>query len=87
MGLKSYNACSEMSWSQLFPKAIMCSADAEAEGTGDEVVASGGRVLSVTARGDSLAEARTRAYTAVDLITLEGSHHRRDIALRASMGD
>lgn len=54
---------------------------------GDEVVASGGRVLSVTARGDSLAEARTRAYSAVDLITLEGSHHRRDIALRASMGD
>ena len=54
---------------------------------GDEVVASGGRVLSVTGRGDSLAEARTRAYTAVDLITLEGSHHRRDIALRASMGD
>ncbi len=53
----------------------------------DDVVSAGGRVLSVTARGDSLAEARTRAYCAVDLITLEGSHHRRDIALHASMGD
>ena len=52
-----------------------------------EVVSSGGRVLSVTARGESLAQARTRAYEAVDLITLEGSHHRRDIALHASMGD
>ena len=53
----------------------------------DQVVSAGGRVLSVTARGASLAEARTCAYSAVDLITLEGSHHRRDIALHASMGD
>jgi phosphoribosylamine--glycine ligase len=53
----------------------------------DDVVSSGGRVLSVTATGESLAQARSRAYAAVDLITLEGSHHRRDIALHASMGD
>lgn len=53
----------------------------------DDVVSAGGRVLSVTATGASLADARTRAYAAVDLITLEGSHHRRDIALHASMGD
>ncbi len=53
------------------------------------VTASGGRVLSVTAVGSSLHEARERAYAAVDLITLEGSHHRRDIAARAatSSGD
>lgn len=49
-----------------------------------EIVSSGGRVLSVTALGDSLHEARERAYEAVDLITLEGSHHRRDIALKAA---
>ena len=48
------------------------------------IVSAGGRVLSVTATGDSLQEARERAYAAVDLITLEGSHHRRDIALAAS---
>ena len=47
--------------------------------TGD-IVSSGGRVLSVTAHGQSLAQARERAYMAVDLIGLEGSHHRRDIA-------
>jgi phosphoribosylamine--glycine ligase len=47
--------------------------------TGD-IVSSGGRVLSITAHGDSVAQARERAYTAVDLIGLEGSHHRRDIA-------
>ncbi len=51
-----------------------------------EIVSSGGRVLSVTALGDSLHEARERAYTAVDLITLEGSHHRRDIARQAAEG-
>ena len=52
--------------------------------TDDGIVSSGGRVLSVTAIGDTLAEARERAYAGVDLITLEGSHHRRDIALEAS---
>ncbi len=51
----------------------------------DGVIASaGGRVLSVTAVGDTLHAARERAYTAVDLITLEGSHHRRDIAMKAA---
>ena len=50
----------------------------------DGIVSSGGRVLSVTAIGDTLAQARERAYAGVDLITLEGSHHRRDIALEAS---
>jgi phosphoribosylamine--glycine ligase len=53
-------------------------------GSEGEIVSSGGRVLSVTALGDSLHEARERAYTAVDLITLEGSHHRRDIARTAA---
>ena len=50
------------------------------------IVSSGGRVLSVTAVGSNLHEARERAYTAVDLITLEGSHHRRDIAAKAASG-
>ncbi len=48
------------------------------------VLSAGGRVLSVTAVGDSLAQARQRAYASVDLISLAGSHHRRDIAELAS---
>ena len=48
------------------------------------IVSSGGRVLSVTAVGATLHQARERAYAAVDLITLEGSHHRRDIAAKAA---
>jgi phosphoribosylamine--glycine ligase len=43
----------------------------------------GGRVLGVTARGASVAEARDRAYVAADRIAFEGRHLRRDIAARA----
>ncbi len=42
----------------------------------------GGRVLSVTATGATVAEARTAAYRLVDEIRLDGSQHRRDIALK-----
>ena len=47
---------------------------------GDQIVASGGRVLSVVGRGATLTEARERAYASVSLIDLPGSHHRSDIA-------
>ncbi|TMA34073.1 MAG: phosphoribosylamine--glycine ligase [Deltaproteobacteria bacterium] len=43
----------------------------------------GGRVLGVTARGENVAEARARAYRAVDRIHFEGRQVRRDIAARA----
>lgn len=52
-----------------------------------QVVASGGRVLSVTAHGTSLYQARERAYAAMDAITLAGGHYRRDIAEQAAMAD
>jgi phosphoribosylamine--glycine ligase len=52
---------------------------------GDAVVSAGGRVLSVTATGTDLTEARDRAYTAVARIGLEGSQHRTDIALKAAL--
>ena len=51
------------------------------------LVSSGGRVLSVVALGEDLEQARARAYAAVDLVGLEGGHHRTDIALRASRGE
>jgi phosphoribosylamine--glycine ligase len=46
-------------------------------------VTAGGRVLGVTASGDSVARARERAYRAVDRISFEGAHYRTDIADRA----
>jgi phosphoribosylamine---glycine ligase len=45
-----------------------------------QLVTAGGRVLAVTAHGDSLAQARERAYAGIDLIKIDGAHHRSDIA-------
>jgi phosphoribosylamine---glycine ligase len=50
---------------------------------GDALVAAGGRVLDVTALGDSIADARERAYRAVDRIELPAVQYRHDIALAA----
>ena len=55
-------------------------------GTGEkdgQFIATGGRVLSVTARGASLAEARDRAYGMVDRIDWPEGFCRRDIGWRA----
>ena len=49
------------------------------------IVSAGGRVLSVTAQGESLALARSSAYEAVDLISIDGAQHRSDIALAAAL--
>ncbi len=48
-----------------------------------QVVSAGGRVLGVTARGNTIAEAITTVYQAVDTIHWDGVHVRRDIAYRA----
>ena len=47
-----------------------------------KVVTSGGRVLAITALGDSITEARDRAYAVIRQIHFDGCHFRRDIALR-----
>ena len=67
--------------------------DAEAEGAlvfhagtasrGGSLVSAGGRVLSVTGLGASVAEARERVYRAVDRIEFAGVQYRHDVALRA----
>jgi len=44
------------------------------------VVTNGGRILSVTGTGATVAAARTRAYAAVEQISFEGAQFRRDIA-------
>jgi phosphoribosylamine--glycine ligase len=46
-------------------------------------VTAGGRVLGVTALGTDLAEARRRAYQAVETIRFDNAYYRRDIAARA----
>ncbi|WP_309054472.1 phosphoribosylamine--glycine ligase [Streptomyces sp.] len=51
---------------------------------GDRIVSAGGRVLSVTATGTDLTQARERAYAAVGRIRLDGAQHRTDIARKAA---
>ncbi|HHL20780.1 MAG TPA: phosphoribosylamine--glycine ligase [Aliiroseovarius sp.] len=48
-----------------------------------QVIATGGRVLNATARGESLAQARDRAYVMADAIDWPDGFYRRDIGWRA----
>ena len=48
-----------------------------------ELVTAGGRVLGVTALGDTLEQAVENAYRAADGISFEGMHRRGDIGARA----
>lgn len=50
---------------------------------GDDVVTSGGRVLCVTALGDTVAQAQQRAYQLAEGIQWPGSFCRKDIGYRA----
>ncbi len=50
---------------------------------GKSVVTDGGRVLSVTALGDTIQEAKDRAYRAMELIYFDGMHYRKDIGRQA----
>jgi phosphoribosylamine--glycine ligase len=47
---------------------------------GDRLVTNGGRILNVTAHGDTVADARERAYEACELISFPGMRYRKDIA-------
>jgi phosphoribosylamine--glycine ligase len=49
-----------------------------------DIAVSGGRVLSVTATGKDLSDARSQVYGGVERIEFDGEHHRSDIALLAA---
>ncbi len=52
-------------------------------GAGDAVVTAGGRVLCVTALGDSVKQAQRAAYAALGGIEFDGMQYRKDIGYRA----
>ena len=52
-------------------------------GRDNRIDTDGGRVLGVTALGDTLADAKAKAYEAVKAITFPGAHYRTDIADKA----
>jgi phosphoribosylamine---glycine ligase len=49
----------------------------------DSVVTNGGRILNVTGTGESIAEARERAYAACAAVSFPGARYRTDIAAAA----
>jgi len=55
--------------------------------SGDSLLSSGGRVMTVTGIGSDLTQARDRAYRAISQIELSGSFYRSDIALNASVAE
>ena len=64
------------------PEAVVFHAGTRADAAG-RILADGGRVLGVAARGRTVKEARDRAYQAVDRIDWPEGFCRRDIAWRA----
>lgn len=50
---------------------------------GDKLVTSGGRVLGVTALGDSIEDALAKSYAGVEKIKFDGAHYRKDIGQKA----
>jgi len=55
--------------------------------SGDALLSSGGRVMTVTGIGSDLTQARDLAYRAISQIELSGSFYRSDIALNASVAE
>ncbi len=51
---------------------------------GEQILTHGGRVLGVTAVGETFKQAITQAYTAVNVISFEQMYYRRDIGFRVA---
>lgn len=66
------------------PPGVTIAHAATARDADGALVATGGRVLGVVARGDSFAAARSAAYTVLGRIRLDGGHYRHDIAERVA---
>lgn len=64
---------------ELHPGVLLFHAGTKRDEAG-QLVTNGGRVLGVTALGDTLAQARQRAYAAAAEITFQGKQYRTDIA-------
>jgi phosphoribosylamine--glycine ligase len=73
--IRNLEAASQVEGVQIFHAAT--------EREGDKLIATGGRVLNVTAAGKTVAEAQQRAYGAVELIDWPEGFCRGDIGWRA----
>ena len=75
-----YEKGKEITFGDLDKDVILCHAGtAEKDG---KIVTSGGRVLGVCAKGDSIEEARQKAYRNAEKISFEGMYYRKDIGIK-----
>ncbi len=80
--IQNLEAVERMTDVKVFHAGTTLRSDA-APGRDARIVTDGGRVLNVTALGETLAEAQARAYEAARAIKFPGAWYRRDIAGRA----
>ena len=77
---ESYEKGKEITFGNLDQDCVLCHAGtAKKDG---KIVTSGGRVLGVCAKGETLEKAREKAYANVQKITFEGVHFRKDIGIK-----
>ena len=62
------------------PENVLAFHGATKRGPGGNVLVAGGRVMHMVAGGDTVAEARDRAYAGAERVTFEGKFYRSDIA-------
>ena len=62
------------------PENVLAFHGATKPGPGGNVLVSGGRVMHMVASGDTIAEARDRAYAGAERVSFEGKFYRSDIA-------
>lgn len=76
----AYEKGKEMTFGDLDNDVILCHAGTKLKD--GKLVTDGGRVLGVCAKGESIEEARKKAYANVEKISFEGMHYRKDIGVK-----
>lgn len=76
----AYEKGKEMTFGALDNDVILCHAGTKLKD--GKLVTDGGRVLGVCAKGESIEEARKKAYANVEKISFEGMHYRKDIGVK-----
>jgi phosphoribosylamine--glycine ligase len=79
----AYETGQEITGLELVPPDIIVFHAGTRMSDSGSLVTAGGRVLGITALGDTIGDAVRRAYQGVDRVSFEGMHFRRDIAHRA----
>ena len=76
----AYEKGKEITIGDLDEGIVLCHAGTAVKG--NKLVTSGGRVLGVCAKGDTIEEARQKAYKNVEKIKFDGMHYRTDIGVK-----